>query len=855
MYTDGGTEALFAEQSNGRVGLGTTAPNHTLDVNGNIGLATSSYINFGSTDGTTGYGFRDNAGTIQYKNSGGDWANMGGASNLQTAYEGGETIQLTAAQGDLRMYNDSNNEMLFLDESSGKVGIGYTAPAAYLQVLGTTEQLRLAYDASNYTSFTIDASGILTIADTGTTVATFGAAGASFAVPTTFDAAGDVSFAYDLQFTSQDSAYIKSNAPLYLVAGESFENNNLTLRTYGTGSVVADLSGTGNMRLVGTDTSLIFDTKTATDTDFWMGIQDNAGGNDDDKLMWGDGTTAGSNIFMTLNTSGNLGIGTTGPLNKLDILGNMALGTYAGVNTAPTNGLIVSGSIGIGLTDPGTYELNVSGQLNTTDLYIGGTQVTSTAVELNRLDGTTVTSGGIIFGNGTYLTNDVSSLFWDNTNNILSIGSSAPSGGGFFSVEASAGVLATGFYAGSSEYGMTADSGAGYLALIAGGTQTLFVDGDSQVGIGTTAPAYQLELSTDSAGKPTSNTWTVVSDERLKKDITPFNDGLDVIRQINPINYKLNGLGRTPADAAGIGVIAQQIKEVAPYTIKSFWAKLHPEDAEKTELYSFDSSALTFVTINAIKELDEQTTTDISSLKDEVSLIKELMGLGSAAQSTESTSSVDTSLLADFKKTFEEFKSFVAALGISATTDNGLLVSSDMNVLGSTTLGDLTVTGDITAGQMKFDTLNNIFEINGPACYNTTTLTKNDTLCDAQTLYLMKNLAGNIDAFDGNIVLEPDGNITVKGTVAAAKVKAGEFQVTNSSQTVGSGTISSGTTSIEIESSAVKANSKIFVTATSSTGGQSLIVKEKVEGTSFMVSVDSTTVADITFDWWILNVE
>ena len=44
------------------------------------------------------------------------------------------------------------------------------------------------------------------------------------------------------------------------------------------------------------------------------------------------------------------------------------------------------------------------------------------------------------------------------------------------------------------------------------------------VGIGTTAPNYRLELSTDSAGKPgAGGLWTIVSDERIKKDIEPAN--------------------------------------------------------------------------------------------------------------------------------------------------------------------------------------------------------------------------------------------------------------------------------------------------------------------------------------------
>ena len=35
-----------------------------------------SHINFGSTQGDSGYGLKDNSGTVQFKNSGGSWANV-----------------------------------------------------------------------------------------------------------------------------------------------------------------------------------------------------------------------------------------------------------------------------------------------------------------------------------------------------------------------------------------------------------------------------------------------------------------------------------------------------------------------------------------------------------------------------------------------------------------------------------------------------------------------------------------------------------------------------------------------------------------------------------------------------------
>ena len=45
--------------------------------------------------------------------------------------------------------------------------------------------------------------------------------------------------------------------------------------------------------------------------------------------------------------------------SKFDLKGNMSIGSYAGVNTAPANGIIVSGNVGIGTTSP-AYQLDVN---------------------------------------------------------------------------------------------------------------------------------------------------------------------------------------------------------------------------------------------------------------------------------------------------------------------------------------------------------------------------------------------------------------------------------------------------------------------------------------------------------------
>lgn len=53
---------------------------------------------------------------------------------------------------------------------------------------------------------------------------------------------------------------------------------------------------------------------------------------------------------ITFMQAQGVGIGTISfvPVSKLDVLGNVTVGaSYAGVNAAPSNGLIVQGNVGI----------------------------------------------------------------------------------------------------------------------------------------------------------------------------------------------------------------------------------------------------------------------------------------------------------------------------------------------------------------------------------------------------------------------------------------------------------------------------------------------------------------------------
>ena len=61
--------------------------------------------------------------------------------------------------------------------------------------------------------------------------------------------------------------------------------------------------------------------------------------------------------------------------------------------------------------------------------------------------------------------------------------------------------------------------------------------GNVRLGIGK-SPNFQLELSQNSAGKPTSTLWSVVSDDRIKREIETIEDGLEKIDKLRPVRFK-----------------------------------------------------------------------------------------------------------------------------------------------------------------------------------------------------------------------------------------------------------------------------------------------------------------------------
>ena len=140
----------------------------------------------------------------------------------------------------------------------------------------------------------------------------------------------------------------------------------------------------------------------------------------------------------------------------------------------------------------------------------------------------------------------------------------------------------------------------------------LYMDGlNGRVGIGTGNPTHRLELSTDDAAKPGTNTWTVVSDIRMKQNIHPYKDGLTKLLQVEPVEYNYNERSGYDTKPFYVGVVAQNLQKIAPYMVGKF--KKNGE-----EFLDINTSALTYMMVNAIKEqqiMIEELKKEIETLK------------------------------------------------------------------------------------------------------------------------------------------------------------------------------------------------------------------------------------------------
>jgi hypothetical protein len=300
--------------------------------------------------------------------------------------------------------------------------------------------------------------------------------------------------------------------------------------------------------------------------------------------LGGDGS-----FGIRILASGNVGIGTASPQNRfvvsnagangLEISGQFTSGTASGaylasynrgtsaftdliINTGVAHVFKAGGNVGIGTTAPRANLEVVSGSANTD---ADPSKVLTVVGPNNAM--------GLESGNLEIATNDAVAA---------DMGGSIAFGARYIgTAQANFAVIKAGLvgsYGGYLSLGTRPDGGSM--------TERIRITSDGKVGVGM-VPVYQLQLSSDSASKPTSSTWTITSDSRVKTNIRPFTDGLDLVHALTPVAYELNGKAGLPAGSTGIGLIAQDVKDIAPYMVGTYKAVL---DAPQTTTLLADVS-------------------------------------------------------------------------------------------------------------------------------------------------------------------------------------------------------------------------------------------------------------------------
>jgi hypothetical protein len=259
--------------------------------------------------------------------------------------------------------------------------------------------------------------------------------------------------------------------------------------------------------------------------------------------------------------------------NQGDFSGAVAIGTgYAGIDAAPTNGLIVQGTVGIGTSSP-IYPLDVKNSgFNQIHISSDGSDTQGYIV---------ANSTGLGFG---------AQAANDGTNWIAK------------STLASITAMISGTVNFYTDTGLTV--GSSYAP-----TLRMTVNSSGNVGIGTTAPSYLLHVGSSSASgavagfqnsadlctltpAASSPTWSCSSDIRLKMNIADTGNGLASLEGMRVRDFTMKSTGERQT-----GVIAQELTTVHPDMVHM----------GSNGFYTVDSPS-PWVLVKAIQELNSKIT-------------------------------------------------------------------------------------------------------------------------------------------------------------------------------------------------------------------------------------------------------
>ena len=375
---------------------------------------------------------------------------------------------------------------------------------------------------------------------------------------------------------------------------------------------------------------------------------------------------------MRIDNNGNIGIGTTTPVAKLDILGTAGsadlfvissssgarmLTLSAAGNMTLTNGdMTTNQSIQVGNAS-GNRKIGFGGWTN----YIAGETSAGNNLQfgINGIERIRINSSGIGIGTSTpsasldlyglATTSDIfaisspsnTRLFTVASNGNVGIGTSTPGAkldvsGTYGSQLIVGGINQSGSivfrrgtdgtaqsyvgYSGATEannFQVMASGGGSYLTLGTAGAEKMRIDTAGNVGIGTSTPSAQLTTTgtvrfagfgAGSLQTDAAGNLSVSSDERLKDIQGQYKAGLTEVLGINPILYKWNATSGLETASVYAGFSAQNVRDFLPAAVGE----------DKRGFLTLSDRPILAAVVNAIKEM----WTTITGVKSDVDGLK-----------------------------------------------------------------------------------------------------------------------------------------------------------------------------------------------------------------------------------------